>query len=119
MYKQVIIVRKDLGMRKGKIAAQVAHASIAAILPTNQLTITDDKVIKWLNSDSTKIVVSVDSEDELLSIYDIAKEKGLLCSLIQDKGFTEFNRVLTYTCVAIGPDNIDTVDSITSTLKLM
>lgn len=119
MLKQVIVVRTDLNMRKGKIAAQVAHASMAAILPKGELTVTNPKAIEWLNGDFTKIVVGVSSEQELLAIYQQAVDQGLLCSLIQDSGRTEFKGVLTYTCVAIGADYSNVIDKITGHLKLI
>lgn len=119
--KQVIIIRKDLNMRKGKIAAQAAHASMAAILDTsnNQYIITNHKAIEWLNGLFTKIVVSVNSEFELLELHRIAKEQNILCSLVQDAGLTEFNNVSTYTAVAIGPDYVDVINRLTGNLPLL
>jgi PTH2 family peptidyl-tRNA hydrolase len=72
----------------------------------------------WINGDYTKIVVTVNSEQELLDIHNKAIEKRLLCSLVQDKGYTEFNNIPTYTCVAIGPDYSEKIDEITKDLKL-
>jgi PTH2 family peptidyl-tRNA hydrolase len=74
---------------------------------------------EWLSGLFTKIVVSVDSEVELLKIYTMAKVSGLLCSLIQDAGNTEFHGVPTYTCCAIGPDEEEKIDKITGNLKLL
>ena len=84
--KQVIILRKDLNMRKGKMVAQGAHASLKAVL--SDLDRSDTK--EWLNSGMTKITVSVDSEQDLFKAYHQAKALGLMCSLIEDLGRTEF-----------------------------
>jgi PTH2 family peptidyl-tRNA hydrolase len=133
--KQVIIIRKDLNMRKGKMVAQGAHASMKVILDrmfVSRLTYRDkvdrileitpskDAAIKdWLDGIFTKVCVSVDSEAELLSVYQSAKDAGLWCSLIKDAGLTEFDGVPTYTACAIGPCWDHEVDSITGHLKLL
>lgn len=129
--KQVIVVRKDLNMRKGKIAAQVAHASMKVLLDNAKRIDTDmssgwliSAVVKsaleqWLSGKFTKICVYVESEEELLDIYKKAIDNGVLTSLIQDAGLTEFGGVPTYTCVAVGPDLPEVVDVITGKLKLL
>ena len=134
--KQVLIWRKDLRnadgnkVRTGKIVAQLAHASMKAILDegsfyeddvgSETLTIPMTDVTKnWLMGIFTKICVSVDSEEELLSIYHQAVNMGLCSSLIQDVGKTEFNGVPTYTAVAVGPADVEVVNKITGHLKLL
>ena len=125
--KQVIVIRKDLNMRKGKMVAQGAHASLAAVLNRMKgsreervLHIEEESALdNWINGRFTKICVSVNSEAELLEIYAKAKDKGLLCSLITDAGLTEFNGVPTKTCCAIGPAWSDEVDEITGKLQLL
>lgn len=125
--KQVIIVRKDLNMRKGKIAAQSAHASMSAILNyaspiyEGEIKINVEKTVvrEWITGLHTKVCVSVDSEEELLEIYNKAKDSGLNASIIKDAGLTEFNGVATLTCVAIGPDYPENIDPITKHLKLL
>ena len=129
--KQVIVIRKDLKMRKGKMVAQGAHASMKAILDegyADQPDGTADNfyIIKmdydmerWLEGIFTKVCVGVDTETELLNIYDKARRAGLHCSLIQDKGLTEFDGVPTYTAVAVGPNENEKVDEITGHLKLL
>jgi len=126
--KQVIVLRKDLNMRKGKMVAQGAHASMAVLLDagnihpdtTNQFMIrlTSD-MQDWIEGSFAKICVSVDSEEQLLFIHSAAENAGLPCSLIQDAGFTEFNGVPTYTAVAIGPAQATEIDKITGLLKLL
>lgn len=124
-HKQVIVLRKDLNMRKGKMVAQGAHASMAAILSEAEKTSTTyhiplNAAIKpWLEGKFAKIVVSVDSEAELLEIHNKARASGLIVSLIQDSGLTEFDGVPTYTAVAVGPDSVGVIDEITSHLPLL
>lgn len=113
--KQVIVLRKDLGMRKGKMCAQSCHASMKATLENMD----HPDVKEWLAGIFTKVVVSVDSEEELFAIYEKAKDKGLVCSLIRDAGLTEFGGVPTYTAVAVGPSTREKVDAITGHLKLL
>jgi PTH2 family peptidyl-tRNA hydrolase len=74
---------------------------------------------EWIDGIFTKICVSVNSETELLDIYNKAKSDNLPCSLIQDCGLTEFNNVPTYTCCAIGPDNSEKINKITGHLPLL
>lgn len=125
--KQVIVMRKDLNMRKGKIAAQSSHASLGAILnyggkiheETLTLTIDNYAVREWLEGRFTKVCVSVDSEEELLDIHQKALLNKLNVKLIKDAGLTEFGGIPTYTCLAIGPEYPDKVDPITGHLKLL
>ena len=131
--KQVLVVRKDLNMRKGKIGAQCAHASFAAVMSAGTKTIGEGKTRlitiqyqedsdfgMWLDNRFTKIVVGVDSEEDLLDIYNAAKREGIGCvSIIKDSGLTEFRGVPTLTCCAIGPDNAAAIDKITGHLKLI
>ena len=129
--KQVIVMRKDLNMRKGKMVAQGSHASLGAFLKcfrkyktSDDTTIfttefDEDSVLEaWLNGVFTKICVSVDSEQELLDLYASIPE-GIPCALIKDAGITEFNGVPTYTCIGIGPYVTEEIDKLTSHLKLL
>jgi PTH2 family peptidyl-tRNA hydrolase len=126
--KQVIVMRKDLNMRKGKMVAQGSHASMAAIL--NEMSYGEDEygmakrdmtpaLKQWLSGSFTKICLSVDSEQELLDIVQKAESARLYCALITDAGKTEFNGVPTITCCAIGPAYEDEIDVITGHLKLL
>lgn len=133
--KQVIVMRTDLNMRKGKMIAQGSHASIAwltahgqnvhAYYPdsgtpkyTLEVDLTDDQM-RWINGIFKKICVRADSEADLLRIAQEAEDAGLTCSLIQDAGLTEFGGVQTYTCCAIGPNLSSEIDKITGDLKLL
>jgi PTH2 family peptidyl-tRNA hydrolase len=130
--KQVIIFRKDLNVRKGKAMSQAAHASMKVFLDLceyQRISSSEGHLTFYLDDDSnwsvwlrglfTKVVVSCDSEQELLDIYQQAKDKGLPCSLIVDAGLTEFNGVPTKTCVAIGPAKSEEINPITGHLKLL
>lgn len=128
--KQVIVVRKDLNMRKGKIAAQAAHASMAhmsrslrALMQLNPKPLAklmfNPAWRDWVNGKFAKITVYVESEEELLEIHKQAQEAGLIATLIQDEGRTEFKGVKTYTTVAVGPGYIPDVDKVTKGLKLL
>jgi PTH2 family peptidyl-tRNA hydrolase len=111
--KQVIIIRKDLKMSMGKAIAQACHASIEAYKSS------DKKIIKkWEESGSKKVVLKVNSLEELLKIYEEAKKSGLVVSLIRDAGKTELEEG-TITCIAIGPDYSEKIDKITGNLKLL
>lgn len=124
-HKQVIVMRKDLNMRKGKLVAQGAHASLGAILGqmkkdgTNLvLDLTDERLEPWVTGRFKKICVYVNTEQELLDIYELANSSGLICSLIKDAGLTEFNGIATITSCAVGPDRADRIDAVTKNLPL-
>lgn len=116
--KQVIIIRRDLKMRRGKEISQGCHASLGAILHNGKLK-TNKDVKAWLKGPFTKICVRVESEEELLDIYEKAKAQKLNCSLIRDAGLTEFHGVPTLTAVAVGPGIPELIDKITGHLKLL
>ncbi len=113
--KQVIVVRKDLNMRKGKMAAQVAHGSLGVTLANLE----HPDVKEWLSGAFTKICVSCETEDELLALEEAADEAGIINCLITDSGKTEFRGVPTNTVLAVGPANRDDIDKITGNLKLL
>ena len=124
--KQAIVLRKDLGIRKGKMIAQGAHASLKVFLDQKDeeaykngaIHIPADKDIKqWIDGLYTKICLSCSSELELLELYDQAVQAGLPCALVKDAGLTEFNHVETNTCIAIGPAEPEKIDEITGHLK--
>jgi len=113
--KQVIIVRTDLKMRRGKEVSQGSHASVKAVLDY----LHHPNIKMWMNDIFTKIVVGVDSVEELLDLYDrFKRDTDLPCSLIQDSGKTEFNNVPTYTAIALGPADANDLDPYTRSLSL-
>ncbi len=115
-YKQVIVVRKDIEMSIGKIAAQVAHAAVSAAEIARK---TKRKWYKeWIAEGQRKIVLEVDSINELLKIYDLAREKNLPVVLIKDMGLTELPPE-TITTVGIGPAPENMINPLTGKLKLL
>ncbi len=119
-YKQVIVIRKDLKMRRGKEIAQGCHASLGAILALGktELGFEDPRAKPWLEGSFKKVCVVVQSEEELFDIVGKARANGLINCLIQDSGATEFGGVPTYTCAAIGPDTEENINVVTGELKL-
>lgn len=134
--KQVIVVRRDLKMPKGKIASQVAHASMAAVLPFGSVQrdplgrpfIHIDPIPEatavWLEGAFTKVVVGVDSEQELLDIYQrlvLSQQTGepIPFALIKDNGRTVFGGVPTHTALSVGPAFPNLVDEFTGNLNLL
>ena len=124
--KQIIVLRRKFQgrrVRTGKMIAQAAHASMAAILERNTegpSTLKEDpRITQWLSSAFTKIAVYVDTEEELLAVYRDAKNAGLITALIQDSGRTEFKGVKTFTAVAVGPDSHENLYPITGHLPLL
>ncbi len=137
--KQMIVVRRDLKMRKGKIAAQAGHACVEATLmalaaegrldevrmtPDQSWVYLDDEgteqtaLSDWFDAGVAKVCVYVDSEEELLDIAREGLERGFLVALIRDAGFTEFHGEPTYTCLAFEPLRGDQIDPITGDLPL-
>jgi len=126
--KQVIVMRNDLNMRKGKMIAQGSHASMmflvesllaAARDPAGSFHL-DAGAWRWLASGRmSKICVRVDSEAELLDVAAKAQDAGLPVHVITDAGLTEFGGVPTRTCAAIGPAAASRIDPITGHLKLL
>ncbi len=140
--KQVIVWRNDLRnsygqkLHTGKIAAQVAHASLGAILSKMTpvygvdgktqtgltLDFTDPNnefLVQWLQGSFTKIVLKANTESDIKQLFMQAQLAGLPAVLIIDNGLTEFDRVPTVTCVGIGPGDPATIDTITSGLSLL
>lgn len=126
--KQVIVIRRDLRMRRGKEIAQGAHASMAwlrqRVMPALSPAGAADQVRfsgaerVWLEGSLRKVTVKVGSEAELLAVYDRAVSAGVLVHLITDRGLTEFGGTPTRTCLAVGPDYDDRVDPVTGDLEL-
>lgn len=121
--KQVIVIRKDLKMRRGKEIAQGAHASISFLVKrvTTQGRIAlsfSEAECRWMRGLFKKVCVQVSSCEELFEIHRLATEAGLESHLITDNGLTEFKNILTPTCLAIGPDIEEKIDKITGHLEL-
>ena len=123
--KQVIVMRHDLKMRRGKQMAQAAHASMSFICRRLQergsVSLADFSEVEqaWLTGAFAKVCCRVVSEEELIVIHDKAVAAGLEVHLITDSGKTEFHGVPTRTCLAIGPDEAEKIDEITGELQLL
>lgn len=135
--KQVIVVRRDLKMRKGKIAAQSGHACVEAVLMAlakedrlNDVRVQDNWVTladtgrdatplsEWFARGVAKICVYVDSEEALFDLHERGNEAGFVSALIQDAGHTEFHGEPTYTCLAFEPLYPEQIDPLTGELPL-
>jgi len=121
--KQVIVVRKDLKMRKGEMCVQASHASIGSIVSTRSFD-TDSHSTqaylspeedRWLGEGMAKVCVRVGSEDELDEIYQQSLDAKVNAYMVVD----EYDGVPTKTCLAIGPDRVEAIDEITDHLKLL
>ena len=111
--KQVILVRSDLQMPKGKLATQCSHASVEAVLKSDK-----EKVKQWRKEGMKKIILKVKGKKELLYFLQLAKDSNLVTALITDAGKTFFETATT-TCLAIGPDDEEKLNKLTGTLKLL
>lgn len=133
--KQIIVMRKDLNMRRGKQIAQGSHASMAFLTKGMELFQSNDgyefatdiiygielieEINHWLQNSFRKICVYVNSEEELVAVHQKALDSGLVSHMIEDNGLTEFNGVKTLTCCAIGPHYDEKFEGITNHLPLL
>lgn len=138
MIKQVIVIRSDLKMRRGKEIAQGAHASMMFLTDQIKRSIDYRDPVRpaifrefeshtvevsndtewWLTNGFKKVTCRVHSEEELMAVYEAARASGLPVALVEDEGLTEFGGVLTKTCIAVGPAHQSDIDPITGHLEL-
>ncbi len=112
-YKQVILVRDDLKLPKGKLAAQCSHASVDAVMKS------DKKIVElWKNQGGKKIVLKVKDEKELFHYKHLAEDSSLKTALITDAGHTVVEPG-TITCLGIGPDEEEKIDKVSGKLKMI
>jgi PTH2 family peptidyl-tRNA hydrolase len=137
--KQMIVMRRDLKMRKGKIAAQAGHACVEAVLMAlaregrlDEVRVTPDQgwvyledegraptpLSDWFDAGVAKVCVYVDSEEALLDLAEQGRARGFVCALVRDAGLTEFHGETTYTCLAFEPLRADQIDPLTGELPL-
>jgi PTH2 family peptidyl-tRNA hydrolase len=123
--KQVIVIRRDLGMRRGKEIAQGAHASMAWLTRRLEHRYPNDFTARlseaeqaWVTGAFRKITCQVSSEEEILALKRRATDAGVQAYVITDAGLTEFGGEETVTAIAIGPDWDENVDKVTGELKL-
>lgn len=140
--KQVLIWNNSLKVRKGKIASQISHASMAFLTKNasisskwegedrdwlrtgfhnycNEIETHQDEINHWLSNSFRKIVCYVNSEEELLAIHQKALDSGLISHIITDNGATEFHGVPTITALAVGPHIDSRFIGITDHLPLL
>ena len=111
--KLAILVRQDLKLPKGKLAVQVAHASVEAVLKSSK-----SKVDEWRDYGARKIVLTVKDETELRSFLRKANAAKIITALIADAGLTVVEPG-TVTALAIGPDEDEKIDKLVGHLKLL
>ena len=137
--KQMIVMRRDLKMRKGKIAAQAGHACVEAVLMAlaredrlDEVRVSPDgawvyldegtrpatPLADWFSAGVAKVCVYVDTEEALLELAARGREQGFVCALVRDAGLTEFHGETTYTCLAFEPLRADQIDPLTGELPL-
>lgn len=117
--KQVIVMRKDLNMRRGKEIAQGAHVSMQFLkkkvlegVPLSEIE------REWLSGLHTKVCVRVESMEEFVKIADAAARESIPLEMMADAGKTEFHGQVTMTCLALGPDQAEKIDKVTGHLPL-
>jgi len=115
-YKQAILIRVDLGMSVGKVAAQAAHAAVSAAEECRRIK--PEWFRAWLEEGQKKVVLRVSGLEELESLHEQAKSLGLPTSMIEDAGLTEVPAG-TITALGIGPAPSKLVDRVTGRLKLL
>lgn len=113
MWKQVIVIRQDLKMSKGKIAAQVAHASLESYKRSSL-----EDQMEWEAWGSKKVVLKIKSLREILTLQKAANKAKVPNSLIKDAGHTELEPG-TVTTLGIGPCSEDEIDHITGHLQML
>jgi PTH2 family peptidyl-tRNA hydrolase len=117
--KLVVVVRTDLGMGRGKIAAQVAHAAVVAVLAAQGLAAQGSRdFAAWLAEGQPKVVLSVSEGEQLAAVAAAADVAGLPVHVIRDAGRTEL-AAGTLTCCAIGPAENARIDAVTGGLSLL
>ena len=115
-FKQVIAVRTDIKMGKGKLAVQVAHAAVEAssIARSRNKTWYD----KWKDGGQAKVAVKGGSLEDLYGLKKLAEKLDLPTAIIEDRGLTQLEPGTT-TCLAIGPAPSSLIDKVTGNLKLL
>lgn len=112
-YKQAILVREDLKLPKGKMAAQVAHASVESMMAADKRIVN-----KWMREGMGKVVLKVKNITELKKYVKKAAKLGIAICFITDAGHTVV-KPGTVTCAGLGPDNAEKIDKVVSELKLV
>ena len=113
MYKQVIVVREDVNMSRGKLAVQCSHASLSAAENA------DKKILAaWKREGQKKVSLKAKNLEELMQLKRKCNEMKLPCALISDAGLTELQSG-TITCLGIGPEKEEKINKVTGSLPLL
>lgn len=113
MYKQMIVIRKDLNMSLGKSIAQSCHACLGSYQKTSEAI---KKV--WKGEGEKKVVLEVNSKKEIIELHKKAKELEISCFLVKDAGLTELDPG-TVTALGIGPEKEEIINKVTGSVKLL
>lgn len=115
-FKQVILMRTDLNMGRGKIAAQAGHAVVLAY----KKAVSSNKAgaDSWEAGGMQKVVLKVSGKEDLFKYFQKAKDAGLPTAMVKDAGHTQIPSG-THTCCAIGPAEEEKIDKVTGDLKLL
>lgn len=118
--KMVLVVRADLGMGRGKVGAQCAHAALAAyqLAAASRSARRVRALAAWEACGTTKIVLRAAGEAELLAVAAAARARGLSAALVRDAGHTQVAPG-SLTVLGIGPDDAGEIDAVTGHLKLL
>lgn len=112
-YKQVIIIRRDIDMGKGKLISHALHSAMGS------MRLADEQIVKkWESEGAKKVVLKIKDLKELSSIHKKLKEKKIPCYLVKDAGLTQLKSG-TVTALGIGPYEEKKIDKITGKLKLL
>jgi len=114
--KMVLVVREDLKMGKGKIASQCSHATLMAY--KRGLKVTPRVIQAWESLGQPKVVLKAPNIEEIEKLIKVAKDEGVITSVVQDAGRTQVNPG-SITVLAIGPAATTSVDKVSGHLKLL
>jgi peptidyl-tRNA hydrolase, PTH2 family len=115
-FKAVILMRNDLKMTKGKMAAQASHAAVSCAFAAKKNM--PKAFDSWSSTGQKIVVLKIDSEKELFDFKAMADHQNIINSVVQDAGRTEVEPG-TYTCLGVGPDKASVIDKMTGELKMM
>uniref|UniRef100_A0A182KA01 peptidyl-tRNA hydrolase n=1 Tax=Anopheles christyi TaxID=43041 RepID=A0A182KA01_9DIPT len=118
--KMVLVVRSDLGLKKGKIASQCAHAAVLCCMraASDGDAAGKSKLDAWLWQGQPKIVLRVDSLQEMHLLTERAEASGVIAEIVRDAGRTQVASG-TETVLGLGPDRSEAIDSLVGHLKLL
>lgn len=116
-YKQVIVIRTDIGMKTGKKCAQACHASLSAAEESRKRDLSTYNSWKRY-AGQRKIVLKIRGQDVIEQLYHALKTDGIPCYLVKDAGLTQLDPG-TITALGVGPDISDKIDKHTGDLKLL